>query len=601
MPYMMNAEYPWLPNQRLRLQSDRMSAAPLRQRAEKLFGKSSARSKGRLQAMSPQTLRETLHELGVHQIELEMQNEELLRTQADLEAARARYLDLYDSAPVGYCSISETELVLEANRAASTLLGVSKDELLNRPLSRAIIKEDVDTFYLLRKKVVRTGEKQECELRMRRQGGVEFWANLTCSIAQNDSRPMLHVVISDITARKQIEEKALQLQETLAREKERLEALVNSVSDEIWFADKQSQFTLVNPSGRSEFRLQGSAPVDIRSLAGSLEVFRPDGSPRPVEEAPPLRALRGETLLKQDEIVRTPATGDMRYRQVSSSPVKDAAGNVVGSVSVVRDVTEQTLIEQKIRKLNLELESRVAERTSALQGLVAELKAEISERRRLEREILKISDYEQSRIGRDLHDGACQELAGLAVLAEVVARDLDRENSQAAAKVLEISNLARQSLDEIRRLAAGLLSVKVEQHGLEWALRDLADETSTRNNVRCVFTVRQPIAFADSNVAVQVFRIVQEAISNSLRHGRAQNITIELAESNGTVSLIITDDGVGLPRRRKKDGLGLHSMQYRAKRLGGAMEVRRAVKSGTVVICSFPSKEFLHGKEKNKN
>jgi len=551
--------------------------------------------------MSPKALREMLHELGVHQIELEMQNEELRRKQAELDAARARYLDLYDSAPVGYCSVSETELVLEANRAVSTLLGVSRDELLNSPLSRVIVKEDVDKFYLLRKKVIKTGEQQECELRMRRHGGREFWAHLTCSIAQNEARQLLRVVISDITARKQVEEKALQLQETLAQEKERLATLINSVSDEIWFADIHGQFRLVNPSGRCEFGLQGDKEVDVRKLAGSLEVFRLDGSPRPVKEAPPLRALKGETLRNQEELIRTPATGDLRYRQVSSSPVKDAADHIVGSVSVVRDVTEQKLIEQKVRTLNLELESQVAERTTALQGTIAELKAEIAERQRLEREILRISDHEQSRIGRDLHDGACQGLAGIAVLADVVSRDLDRKNPQAAAKLLEISKLARQSLDEIRRLAAGLLLVKVEQHGLEWALRDLADETSTRNNLRCSFTQHGHIAIADSNAAFQLFRIAQEAINNALRHAHAHTITIELAESNGTVSLTITDDGVGLPRRRKKDGLGLHSMQYRAKRLGGSLELRPATKSGTVVICSFPEKEFLHGKEKSKN
>jgi len=549
--------------------------------------------------MSPEALREILHELGVHQIELEMQNEELRRTQADLDAACARYLNLYDSAPVGYCSVSETELVLEANRTILTLLGLTRVGLINRPLSRAIVKEDADKFYLLRKKVIKTGEKQDCELRMSKRGGMEFWAHLTCSIAQNTAVPLLHVVLVDITARKQVEAKARQLQETLAQEKERLVALINSVSDEIWFADTQGQFTLVNPSGKLEFRLQGDAAVDVRKLASSLEVLRPDGSLRPIEEAPPLRALKGETLRNQEELIRTPSTGEMRYRQVSASPVRNGAGHIVGSVSVVRDVTEKWRIEQEVHALNLELESRVAERTSALQGTVAELKAEMSERRRLEREILKISDYEQSRIGRDLHDGACQGLAGVAVLAEVVSRDLARKNPQAAAKVQELSRLVRQSVDDIRRLAAGLLPVKIEQHGLESALRELAGETSARNNVRCGFSMRGAISFADSNAAAQLLHIAQEAISNALRHGRAQNITINLAESHGTISMVIQDDGKGLPHRSKTTGLGLYTMQYRAKALGGSLEVRPAAKTGTEVVCSFPGKDFHHGKEKS--
>ena len=298
--------------------------------------------------------------------------------------------------------------------------------------------------------------------------------------------------------------------------------------------------------------------------------------------------------------------------ELRSVLIRDERGNPANIWGIVRDITSRKrteatarqrheIVVQKGRKLNLELEAQVAERTSALQGTIAELKTQISERRRLEREILKISDYEQSRIGRDLHDGACQGLAGIAVLAEVVSRDLGLESPQAAAKTLEISRLARLTLDEIRCLAAGLVPIKVGQRGLDWALQDLADEISTRNNVRCVLTRREPITFADSDVAVQLFRIVQEATSNALHHGHAQNISIEIAKSSGTVSLIIRDDGVGLTRKQEKNGLGMHTMQYRAKMLGGFLEVRSAAKIGTVVTCSFSEKDLLHDKEKSAN
>jgi signal transduction histidine kinase len=427
------------------------------------------------------------------------------------------------------------------------------------------------------------------------------WVRAKAFLKFDDAGRLLEAfgVIQDITAHKLAEEKTLQLHGMLAQEKERLMALINSVPDEIWFADTQARFTLVNPTGRSEFKLQGDGPFDVRTLAASLEVLRPDGSVRPVEEAPPLRALKGETLRSHEEIVRTPATGIIRYRQVSASPVKDAAGDVVGSVSVVRDITNYRLIEQKLRNLNLELESRVAKRTSELQATVSALKTEISERKRLEREVLRISDYEQSRIGQDLHDGACQDLASLAVLAEVVSRDPDQKNSQVAARMLEIARLARQSADEVRSLASNLLPVKIHQLGLEWALRELADETSARNNVRCRFSMSGPVTVADNNAAAQLFRIAQEATNNALRHATAKNITIGLSESDGTVILVVEDDGTGLPRRKKKSGLGLHTMEYRAKMLGGSLEIGPAAGRGTVVRCSFPGREFLHAK-KNK-
>jgi PAS domain S-box-containing protein len=155
----------------------------------------------------------------------------------------------------------------------------------------------------------------------------------------------------DITKRTNADAQTRLLQDAVARERDRLSALLASITDEIWFADKDDRFTLVNPSGAQEFALDMHDAVDVRKLAESLEVFRPDGSRRPVEEAPPLRALRGELVRHEEEIVRSPVTGELRHRQVSSSPVKNVDGAIIGSVSVVRDVTELKLAEERIRNL----------------------------------------------------------------------------------------------------------------------------------------------------------------------------------------------------------------------------------------------------------
>ena len=143
----------------------------------------------------------------------------------------------------------------------------------------------------------------------------------------------------------------------LVEERDRLAALVNSINDEVWFADTEKKFTLVNPKGLHEFgRMSGDGP-GVETLARSLEVYRPDGSVRPVEEAPPLRALTGEVVTDQEEIVRNSTTGELRHRQVSAAPVRDTAGNIIGSVSVVRDVTERKRAEEALRRRAEELET----------------------------------------------------------------------------------------------------------------------------------------------------------------------------------------------------------------------------------------------------
>ena len=151
-----------------------------------------------------------------------------------------------------------------------------------------------------------------------------------------------------------------QAKDAVLAERDRLAALVRSIRDEVWFADTAGQFTLVNPKGNSEFALAESSSSDVRKLAESLEVLRPDGSSRPVEEAPPLRALRGELVTNQEEIVRTPSNGELRHREVSAAPVCDHQGRIIGSVSVVRDITEKKHLEQALRSRNADLEKATA-------------------------------------------------------------------------------------------------------------------------------------------------------------------------------------------------------------------------------------------------
>lgn len=161
----------------------------------------------KMAAMLPEEASETLHELLVHRIELEMQNEELRRTQAALAVAKARYFDLYDLAPVGYLVISEKGLIIETNLTAATQLGVSRGGLIQQPISRFILKEDQGDYYLHRKQLLETGEQQSCEIRMVKKGGKSYWAQLEISAVQDaDGISTCHVVLSDITVRKQAEE-----------------------------------------------------------------------------------------------------------------------------------------------------------------------------------------------------------------------------------------------------------------------------------------------------------------------------------------------------------------------------------------------------------
>ena len=174
--------------------------AALRQKAEEIVSMSEHAFSAQDQCglLPHDAERQTLHELIVRQIELEMQNDELRRTQAELAAARARYFDLYDLAPVGYVTLSESGLILEGNLAAANLLGMARAGLVRQSLNRFIFADDIDKFHIMSREITKTGEPRSCELRMVRQDGTIFEAHLRgAAVKAECGNTLINVVIGD--------------------------------------------------------------------------------------------------------------------------------------------------------------------------------------------------------------------------------------------------------------------------------------------------------------------------------------------------------------------------------------------------------------------
>ena len=172
----------------------------LRRQAEEHLRRNAGGVVGDIEAMSVPDMRVALHELRVHQIELEMQNEELRRVQAQLEASRTRYFDLYDLAPVGYCTVDERGMVVQSNLAAATLLGVSRAQMVLTPIGSFIFSDDQDIYYLHRKQLAATGNPQSCELRMVKSDQATVWIKLSISLSDGvDGRQLIRLMLSDIS------------------------------------------------------------------------------------------------------------------------------------------------------------------------------------------------------------------------------------------------------------------------------------------------------------------------------------------------------------------------------------------------------------------
>ncbi len=188
----------------------------LRRRAEEIVDGQSTLSLTAIKAMPPEEIQRMLHELEVHRIELAMQNEELYSAHLQLDAERSRYAHLYDLAPVGYCTLNEQNLILEANFTVASLLGVAPGFLRRQPFTRFILSQDQDLYYLHRKKLLKSTEPQACELRMLQDSGAHFWVRLVSTrVVNDDGTHECCVVLNDITERKQAEEKRVRLQAQL--------------------------------------------------------------------------------------------------------------------------------------------------------------------------------------------------------------------------------------------------------------------------------------------------------------------------------------------------------------------------------------------------
>ncbi len=221
--------------------------------------------------------------------------------------------------------------------------------------------------------------------------------------------------------------------------------------------------------------------------------------------------------------------------------------------------------------------------------LVSSAIRDISERKRLEKTVLEISEREQRRIGQDLHDGLGQHLTGIAFLTKVQERRLAESHSPEAADAAKIVQLVNDAIRKTRELARGLLPVVSDAHGLMSALRLYASEIEDLFGIACRFQCDEAVLIHDAPMATHLYHIAQEAVNNAIKHGRAKNILIHLFASERQGTLIIKDDGVGIERpSTPQAGVGLHIMNYRAGMIGGNLEIHREQPRGTAVTCRFP-------------
>jgi signal transduction histidine kinase len=216
--------------------------------------------------------------------------------------------------------------------------------------------------------------------------------------------------------------------------------------------------------------------------------------------------------------------------------------------------------------------------------------------RRLESEIVGISEAEQRRIGQDLHDGVCQVLAALTCSATELRGELEKRNLPVEAKTAgELARLLQSAVVETRDLARSLVPAHVGEVGLSLALESLAQSVSRLHGINCTFQSSGSEIDRDDAVATHLYRIAQEAISNATKHGKARHIAVALAAADDRLTLRVVDDGEGISvPPQSNDGIGMAVMRYRARLSGGELVVESPQDGGTIVSCTAKTNGAKH-------
>ncbi len=355
-----------------------------------------------------------------------------------------------------------------------------------------------------------------------------------------------------------------------------------------WSGEAESMF------GWKAWEMEGKRRQDLRWI-------HPDDEPRFAQIYSRLQI--GAELSSFAQVRCFRKDGSLVFCEWYHSSLLDDSGKCCSILSFVLDVSAREKAEQELHKLNAQLDLRILERTASLRRTNEELQKEILVRKKLEDDIIKISEHEQQRIGRDLHDGICQEMAGINFSLEAMARNGHSESSRKD-DLLKIAGTVRDSIEHVRLVSRGLALTELEAGNFHSALSELARNTGTLFGISCKFSPSRVIAALNLSKATHLYRIVQEAIQNSVKHGAATEIEIQCEFSDAEGWIRILDNGTGITKPSGSNGdhhgMGLITMKHRANLIGGRLEILSSKGGGTRVECAFPHDGIHQIKRKKK-
>jgi PAS domain S-box-containing protein len=527
-----------------------------RKQAEKRLAQQPKPSK-----MSEQTIASLIHELQIHQIELEIQNEQLLQAQAIIENSKKRYSDLYDFAPVGYLTVEKEGIIVEANLTAAGLLGIEKSNLVNKPFNHFVHPEDQDVFYMhlisLHKNVSET-----CEIRLKNRREDFFHAELVSTPLVDDSGASSKFLIAvlEITARKRAEEAHA-----------RLATIVENSYDAIF---SKTLDGLIESWNASAQRMYGFTEKEIMGQSASI-LAPPDCTG---EMADFLRKIKAGESVRDFETIRRKKDGTDIPVSLTVSPVKTPSGDIIGASIITKDITSQKQWEQSILDLN---------------------------------ERLLVSNQELEGLGHMLSHDLRGPIQGIELLAGVLLEGHAEKLEPKGKRMLET---VFESAQRMSAMISGLLEIsRIARSEIR---REKIDLTALANAIVQEYKAAEPLRDAEVSVQENLSAegdadLLRIALDNLIRNawkftGKRPKARIEFGKTNspGKEIFFLRDNGAGFDMKYankmfavfqrlhsesefKGTGVGLAMVQRIIRRHGGEIRAEGEIDKGATFYFSL--------------
>jgi PAS domain S-box-containing protein len=547
--------------------------------------------------------RRQFHELQVHQVELEMQNTELQEARDRMEGLLEKYTDLYDFAPVGYLSLDETGVILEANLTGAALLGVERSRLINRrlPLLTAPANRPIVVAFL--EKVFAGTGKQFCEAMLQREDGSSFWAGLhgTSALDIGSTRKWCRVAVSDITVLRDAED-------LLRRNEALFSALIEQAPIGVYVVDSRFRLQQVNPRAQPVF--SKVRPLIGRDLSEIHHILWPKRVADEVVKHFRHTLKTGKPYQSSEFAERRRDTGVEEIYEWQLQRVTLPAGEF-GVVCFFSNITERKRTEITQRRVavlaasNLKLEQEIVRRRTSedalrkseqhQRDLLAQSQQMQEQLRHLSRQVLQAQEEERKRISRELHDVIAQTLTGINVRLATLKKEADRNTKGLTRTIARTQRLVEKSVDIVHQFARELRPAVLDDLGLIPALHSFVKLFSQRTRIHVDLKVFAGVEQLDSNQRTILYRVAQEAINNVARHAEASRVEVSVQKlADGGTCMKIKDDGksfslAGILKAKGRKRLGLLGMRERLEMVGGNFQVESAPGQGTTITAQIPN------------